>query len=113
FELEDEIVVEPFGLQIAWAVLELQPTFGRDAELGFSAGEFFPAGEVFAVEEGFEIQWFEFHIGKLEFSPGSDDETGAEGAVRLIFLSHFAVQDAVGPDRELVIAVDSRRRLYG
>src|SRR5262249_14213156 len=58
-QLQDEIVPLADRLQIAGAVFDVEPAFLGDTEGRFPAGEFFPAGEVFAVEEGLGADWLE------------------------------------------------------
>src|SRR5262249_15586904 len=53
-ELEHEVVPLPLGLQVAVAVLDVQLALVVDGELRLVAGDFLPAGQVLAVEDGFE-----------------------------------------------------------
>src|SRR6185369_4118044 len=59
FELKDEVLVLVDGLQIAWAVLDVDRAID-DGKLRFLAGELLPAGEVFVIEEGLHAEWNEF-----------------------------------------------------
>src|SRR5262249_54391855 len=56
FDLQDEVVVQPFGLQVAGAVFEVQPTLLGDGELGLGpllvGGVALPPGQILAAEEG-------------------------------------------------------------
>src|SRR5262249_48958434 len=61
-ELADEIGPLTLRLQVAGAVLDVDPAFLGDRELGrdllvLRGFELFPAGEVFAVEERLRVEW--------------------------------------------------------
>src|SRR5207302_3355878 len=68
-KLQAEIIPLAFGLNVAVAVLDSQLAFFIDAELRLVAGNHFPAGQIFAVEDRFQAKRLEFDIGKSQGLP--------------------------------------------
>src|SRR5205807_1457921 len=73
-DLEDEIIPLTFRLQIAVAVPDVEFAVLSDGELRLVAGNLLPAGEVFAVEDGFEIRRFQFDTVQGQLLSSSDSE---------------------------------------
>src|SRR5579871_1556075 len=65
FELQDEIAVLAFRLQVAGPVDDLDGAV-VDCELRFLAGEDLPAGEVLAIEERPDVRGPQFDISQAE-----------------------------------------------
>src|SRR5262249_22175065 len=63
-QLEDEISPPTLGLQVAGAVLDVDPALRRDGELRLLLREFLPAGEVLAVENRGEVLRLELDIAQ-------------------------------------------------
>src|SRR5262249_22617339 len=70
-QLQNEILPLADGLQVAGAVLDVEPALLGDAELRFLAGMLLPAGQVLTVEDGFQTLWLQLDIPQSELGSGS------------------------------------------
>src|SRR5262249_51524692 len=68
FELQGEISPLAVGLELTGTTAHVQPALGRDREcaLVLLARMHLPAGQVFAVENARQAQWFELDVAELD-----------------------------------------------